>query len=131
MGQSGWSDSGRSVFVGPPPEGGSRSTCGSWPEAWSSGSGGRDGAAGGGSARWDGFQRGRAEFAQHVVGAARELARDRQRRARVTEPAGLQREVVGVVRAAGPARRQRGLIERPAQLRGALASELADPGAAV
>src|SRR3954453_19220112 len=116
MGQSGWSDSGRSVFVGPPPEGGSRSTCGGWPEGWSSGGGGagpegwsagrggRDGAAGGGSAQWDGFQRGRAEFAQHVVGAARELARDRQRGARVAEPAGLQGEVVGVVGAAGPAR---------------------------
>src|SRR3954470_23701223 len=102
MGQSGWSDSSRSVFVGPPPEGGSRSTCGSWPEGSSSGSGGRDGAAGGGSARWDGFQGGRAEFAQDVVGAARELARDRQRRARVTEAAGLQGEGVGMVGAAGP-----------------------------
>src|SRR3954451_2366139 len=100
MGQSGWSDSSRSVFVGPPPEGGSRSTCGSWPEGSSSGSGGRDGAAGGGSARWGGVQGGGAEFAQHVVGASRELARDCQRGARVAEPAGLQGEVVGVVGAA-------------------------------
>src|SRR3954447_26883004 len=106
MGQSGWSDSGRSVFVGPPPGGGSRSTCGSWPEAWkSSGSSGRGGAdwqwrSGGG----DWFQGGGAEVAQDVVGAPRELARDRQRRARVAEPAGLQCEVVGVIRAAVPAR---------------------------
>src|SRR5215210_5041896 len=106
MGHSGWSDSGRSVFVGPPPESGSRSTCGSWPEALkSSGSGGRDRAD---LWRWsagrDGFQRGGSELAQDVVGAPCELARDRQRGARVAEPARLEREVVGVVWTARPTR---------------------------
>jgi len=42
IGHSGWSDSGRSVFGGPPPVGsGSRESCGSWPEAWSSRRAGR------------------------------------------------------------------------------------------
>src|ERR687897_2456340 len=119
MGQSGWSDSGRSVFRGSPSWGGSRSSCGSWPEALrSSSSGGRKRSASGrGSAGRDGLQGGGAELAQDVEAAARELARDRQRRARVAETAGLEREVVGVVGATGPAGRQRGLIERPAQLR--------------
>src|SRR3954463_4910639 len=127
MGQSGWSDSGRSVFGGPPPWGGSRGTCGSRPEAWRSSSMvGRDGGAGervGVLGGRDGFQRVGPELVEHVEGAARELARDRQGGARVAEPAGLECEVVGVVGAAGTTRCQRGLIERPAQLRGALAVE--------
>src|SRR6478736_7598778 len=106
MGQSGWSDSGRSVFGGPPPGGGSRSTCGSWPEVWESsgkvGRGGADRGRGGESGGRGRFQGGGAEFVEHVEGTSRELARDRQRRARVAEPAGLQCEVVGVVGAAGP-----------------------------
>jgi hypothetical protein len=56
-----------------------------------------------GSAGRDGFQGGGAELAQDVVGAPREFARDRQRRAGVAQPAGFEREVVGVVGAAGPA----------------------------
>jgi hypothetical protein len=39
-------------------------------------------------------KRGGAKFAQHVKGAPGELARDRQRGARVAEPAGFEREVV-------------------------------------
>src|SRR5215210_8036726 len=99
MGQSGWSDSGRSVFGGPPSGNGSRGSCGSWPEAWkSSRSVGRDGAdLDWGSGGRDRLQRGGAELAQDVEGAPGEFARDRQRGARVAEAAGLQREVVGVV----------------------------------
>jgi hypothetical protein len=53
IGQSGCSDSGRSVFVGSPPGRGSRDTCGSWPEAWkSSWSGGRGGADRGRGVSW-------------------------------------------------------------------------------
>src|SRR4051794_19886303 len=100
------SDSGRSIFVGPPPGGGSRSTCGSWPKRGSHR--GVVGVTERDLARWsaggDGFEGGGAELAQDVEGAPRELARDRQRRARVAESAGLEREVVGVVGAAGPAR---------------------------
>src|SRR5215217_2112380 len=125
MGHSGWSDSGRSVFVGPPPEGGSRSSCGSWPEASkSSRSGGRTNGADLGMVSgtgWVGFQGGGSELAQDMEGAPRELARDRQRRTCVAEAAGLQCEVVGVVGAARPAGRECGLIERPAQLRRTLA----------
>ena len=64
------------------------------------GAGERVGVLGGG----DGFQRVGPELAEHVEGAARELARDRQRRPGVAEPAGFEGEVVGVVGAAGPAR---------------------------
>src|SRR5829696_4744004 len=77
------------------------------------------------------FKGGGAELAQHVTGAAREFARDRQRGARVAEPAGLEREVVGVVGAARSARCERGLVERPAQMWRALTVELADARAAV
>src|SRR5215208_5131227 len=133
MGQSRWSDSGRSFFGGPPPGGGSRGTCGSWPEgcesSWRVGVTERAMVAGSGVR--DGLQRGGPEVAQDVVGAPGELARDRQRRARVAEPAGLEREVIGVVGTARSAGRQRRLIERPAQLRRALAGQFAGPGTAV
>jgi hypothetical protein len=58
------------------------------------------------------FQGGGAEVAQHVEGAARELARDRRRGAGVAGAAGFQREVVGVVGAAGAAGGQRGLVAK-------------------
>jgi hypothetical protein len=82
----------------------------------------------GGGGRLEG---GGPELVQDVEGAAGELAGDGQRGAGVAEPAGLECEVVGVVGAAWAARRQGGLIERPAQLRRALAGELAGAGAAV
>jgi hypothetical protein len=82
------------------------------------------------STGWSGgrerFEGGGAELAQDMEGTASELARDRQRGACVAETAGLEGEVVGVVGAAGSACGERGLIERPAQLRRALAVELAD-----
>jgi hypothetical protein len=48
--------------------------------------------------------------------AACELARDRERGARVAEAARLELKVVGVVGAAGPAGGQGGLVERSAQV---------------
>ena len=53
----------------------------------------------------DGLEGVGAELAQGVEAAPRELARDRQRRPGVREPARLEREVVGAVGAAGPAGR--------------------------
>src|ERR671915_2390747 len=128
MGRSAGDDSGRSVFGGPPPVGGSRDSCGSGPEDWlSSGSGGLGGTVGGSG---DGLQGGRAEFAQRVEAAPGELAGDRQRRARVREPARLECEVVGAVGAGGAAGRLGRFVEPPAQLRRALAGQLAGARAA-
>src|SRR5215211_7039053 len=56
---------------------------------------------GAGSGDW--FEGVGAELAQRVEAAPRELARDRQRRAGVREPARLERQVVGAVGAGGPA----------------------------
>src|ERR671915_571149 len=96
MGRSAGVDSGRSVFGGPPPVGGSRDSCGSGPEVWlSSGSGGRGGTCRRGSG--EGLQGVGAEFAQRVETAPGELAGDRQRRLGVREPARLERQVVGAV----------------------------------
>src|ERR1039458_8035621 len=52
----------------------------------------------------DGFQGGGSELTQDVVGAARELARDRQRRSGVGQSTRFERLVVVVVRAGWPAR---------------------------
>src|SRR5918997_7120723 len=131
MGRSAVDDSGRSVFGGPPPAGGSRGSCGSGPEDWlSSGSGGlaervREQRSA------DGLEGVGAEFAQRVEAAPGELARDRQRRPGVREAARLERQVVGAVRAGGAAGRLGRLVERPAQLRRALPAQLAGPGAPV
>src|SRR5438309_9184671 len=73
----------------------------------------------------DRLERGGAELAQDVEGASGELARDRQRRARVSESARLQCEVALMIGTGGASRRQGGLIERPAQVRRALAVQLA------
>jgi hypothetical protein len=68
----------------------------------------------------DRFQAGWSEFAEDVVGAAGEFAGNRERRAGVGEPVGLERAVVGVVGAGWAAGGLGGFIERPAQLGGAL-----------
>src|SRR5215217_9389197 len=101
MGRSAGNDSGRSVFGGPPPVGGSRGSLrepagrvGAIWDWWAW----RNGSLGG-SGGW--FQGVGAEFAQRVEAAPRELARDRQRRAGVREPARLERQVVGAVGAGG------------------------------
>src|SRR5919108_5083050 len=116
MGRSVGNDSGRSVFVGAPPAGGNRNSCGSWPEvrlpsgawwAWR-----RRSAWARRRSSVDGFERRWPEVAERVVGAAGELAGDRQRRARMGEAAGLELEVVGVVGALRPAGGLGGLIER-------------------
>jgi len=76
-----WSDSGRSVFGGPPPGGGSLNRSGSWPEAgYASVMGGLEEL---GKSVVDGFEGGGAELAQQVIGAPGELAGDRERRAGV------------------------------------------------
>jgi hypothetical protein len=62
----------------------------------------------------EGFQGGGSELTQDVVGAARELASDRQRRAGVRQSAGFEREVVLVVRTGWPARGLRGFEQCPA-----------------
>jgi hypothetical protein len=79
----------------------------------------------------DGVERLGTELAQRVEAAPRELAGDRDRGARVGEPAGLERELVGAVGARRPAGCLGRLIERPAQLRRVLPGELAGPGALV
>src|SRR3954453_17290093 len=81
MGRSAGDDSGRSVFSGAPPVvGGSRDTCGSWPEGLGSSQGcwGRWGDRSGMVGSVDRGQRVGAEFAQDVVAAAGELAGDGQ-----------------------------------------------------
>src|SRR5688500_17214058 len=104
MGRSAGSDSGRSVFGGPPPVGGSRESCGSQPEdRGSSGMVGLAGRIGGGFG--DGLEGVGAELAQRVEAAVGELAGDRKRRAGVREAARLEREVVGAVGTGGPAGR--------------------------
>src|SRR4051812_50150526 len=81
-----------------------------------------------GGVRWSWWSAGRgecvgSELAQDVVAAAGELAGDGQGGAGVGEPAGFEREVVGVVGAGGLAGGLGGFIERPAQRRGALAGK--------
>src|SRR4051812_49438857 len=71
-----------------------------------------------------------SELVQDVVAAAGELAGDGQRGARVGEPAGLEREVVGVVGAGGVGGGVGGVFEGPAPRPGALAGGPAGPGAA-
>ena len=96
-----WSDCGRSVFGGPPRLGwvprsllelaarvGRIVDVWAWPERLA------------GSDVWR-VERGRAERPKEVVGAAGELAGDRQRRAGVRQAAVLERVVVGVVGAGG------------------------------
>src|SRR5918999_299698 len=97
MGRSAGNDSGRSFFVWPPPWGGYRDSRGSWPEDsvpsgkwW-----GMAEAIGGSSS--DGLQGVGTELAQGVKAAPGEFSGDRQRRARVREPALLERQVVGPV----------------------------------
>src|SRR3954470_18617632 len=118
MGQSGWSDSGRSVFVGPPSWDGCRSTCGSWPEAWSSGSVGRDGADREVAVRWSGSVPGRRGRARAGRGRSAAGGRGggappavgggaRRGRGGGAGAGGLEREIVGVIRAAGSAGRKR------------------------
>src|SRR5687768_7753402 len=103
MGRSAGSDSGRSVFGGPPPVGGSRSTCGSRPEEWLSsrtdGLGGTNGGSGGG------LKGVGTELAQGVEAAPGELTGDRQRGPGVRQPARLERQVVGAIGARRPAGR--------------------------
>src|SRR5919109_3681829 len=134
MGRSAGNDSGRSFFVGSPPEGGYRKSRGSRPEdrvpsgkswAW------RNGSAGARGRSADRLECLRAELAQGVETAPGELAGDRQRRPRVREPALLERQVVGAVGARRTSGRLRRLIKRPAQLRRALLGELAGPRAPI
>ena len=83
--------------------GGSRDSCGSWPEDWlSSGSGGL-GGNGSAEGSGDGLEGFGVELAQRVEAAPGELAGDRQRRPGVREPARLERQVVGPVGTRGPA----------------------------
>ena len=111
-GSAGWSDSGRArSLLGRRPGAGAAALAGAGRKRGRHRGWRRETAlAWSWSARWDGFQGGGAAFAQHVEGAARELARDCQRRARGAESAGLERKVVGVVGAAGPTCGERGLI---------------------
>ena len=74
-----------------------------------------------------GFDRGWAQCVEKVVAASGDLACDRQRRSSVSETAGFQRVVVGVVGALQARRGLRGFIERPAQRRRSLAGEFPDP----
>src|SRR5829696_5880818 len=104
--------------------------CGSGPEDWlSSGSRGRGGTKRCQPGDW--FQGVGAELTEGVETAPGELARDRQRGPGVRQPARLEREVVGAVGARRPARRLGRFVERPAQLRRSLPSQLAGPRAAV
>src|SRR6187551_2681889 len=77
-----------------------------------------------------GRQRLLAEFAQRVVAALEQLARDGQARARGAGALG-RLAVVVAVRAAAPRRAQRGLEQRPAQRRWALAAQVPGRAAAV
>src|SRR6266511_6232493 len=98
MGRSAWNDSGRSVFGGSPLGSGYRDSCRSRPEALRpSGIGELERRRSPNGLSVDRFERLGPEFTQGVKATPRELARDRQRSAGVSESAFLELEVVGAV----------------------------------
>src|SRR3954464_9092613 len=101
MGRLAGSDSGRSVYRGPLRASRSHGVLGSRPEAGSSPMDGHRAEDRGAERRAsdDRLKRLVAEFAERVEAAPGELARDRQRGARVREAALPERQVVLVVRA--------------------------------